>query len=179
MHASFKASSFLLGSAALLTSLLLLALALGQDERHLKQQIASGLTDPWKITGFEKVDSSGSAPWHMIFKHDYPGYVATCEDVSQTTEESSGKSDGPGNARRHPIFSLWLLRRSASVTPAKVQQDLQKLRFSAMQVAVPQFVGFNHDYVVTCTYDCSEKAVGKIGRILKLQNPAGNPDDPK
>jgi len=159
---------FLLG-IAVSAPFFLSRLAIGQDERDLKQKIASGLSGHWKITGYEKVGSKKPGPWSGIFNKNYPGYVATCEDVSTTNEESGGKSDGAGNARRHPIFSLWFLQRSASVTPAKIQQDLQKLRFSAMQVATPQLLGFNRDYVVTCTYDCSEKAVTKIAGILKLQ----------
>lgn len=166
----------LVTTATILSSSVLSNPAADQESKQIKQQIASALKDQWKITGFEEVASSATSPWSSIFSDDYRGYAATCEDVGRTIEEPGGKSDGSGNARRHPMFSLWFLRQTASVTPAKVQQNLQKLRFSARQVAIPELLGYNRDFVVMCTYDCSEKAVTEIARILKLQSFSGNDD---
>jgi hypothetical protein len=167
--------TILIVTAAILSSSILSEPAAGQDEKQIKNQINSALKNPWMITGFETVASSASGPWSSL-RGDYRGYAVTCEDVGRTVAESGGKSDGAGNARRHPRFDLWLLRRTASVTPAKVQQDLQQLSFSALQAVTPKLLGFNQDYVVACMTDCSEKAVTEIARTLKLRNFSGNGD---
>lgn len=168
-------------TVTILSSSVLSKAAAGQDDKQIKGLIQSVLKAPssWRLTGFEEVASSSSGPWRTIFHEDYRGYAATCEDIGRTIEESGGKADGAGNAQRHPMFSLWFLRRNASVTPAKVQQDLQKFQFSALQAAVPKLLGFNQHYVVTCNSDCSEQEVTKISEKLKLQSFSSTGNSPR
>jgi hypothetical protein len=165
--------------ATVLSSSVVTQPAVAQDEQPIKQKIISGLQGSWKVTGFENVDSSAAGPWGGMLDANYRGYAFACEDVSRTIEEPGGKSDGAGNARRHPRFDLWFFRRSASLTPQKVRADLQDLRLSPIQRQVPELLGFGRDYVVTCTYDCSEKPVAEISKVLKLQTFSAEGDKPK
>src|SRR5215469_8183945 len=143
------------------------------DAKVIKQRISAALTDSWKITGFESVNSP-PGPWVPMFGDEYLGYVVTCEDLSKSVEDAGGKAGASASALRHPMFSVWLFRRSGSVTPSRVQQDWQKLRSSPIQRALPTLLGFNKDFVVACVYDCSEKMVGNVVTALKLQSFSSN-----
>jgi hypothetical protein len=134
-----------------------------------KQTIKSALTGSWKVTGFEDVKSAPNA-WDDILGAAYLGYSATCEDVAKLEADAGGKGGEANNARRHPIFELWLFHRNTTITPAKVRHDLQKLQSSPLQRAMPKLVGFNKKFVVTCLYDCSESVVANVASSLKLEN---------
>src|SRR5215472_2896431 len=113
------------------------------NPKTIQKEIKSGLTGSWKNTGFKSVDSP-PAPWGDFFRgNEYLGYAAMCEDRDHTIE-SGGPKSGPAGASstRHPMFVLWLFRRSAAVTPARVLRDWNKLQQSAMQKTMPTLLGY-------------------------------------
>jgi hypothetical protein len=142
---------------------------LSPEGSQARQKIKSALTGSWKVTGFETV-SSAPNQWDDLFGHDYLGYAATCEDLATLKPDAGGKGGASNNARRHPMFALWLFRRTAAITPARVRHDIQRLRSSPIQRQMPTLVGFNKDFVVTCLYDCSESMAADVISSLKLEN---------
>jgi hypothetical protein len=150
--------------------------ASNDEAEQIKKTISSGLAEPWKLTGFESVDSP-PGPWEGLFGSAYVGYSATCENLVELKEDQGGKNGAANNAKRHPIFSLWLFHIRGSLTPAKVQHDLDQLRSSPIQRQIPKLLGSNKHFVVTCVYDCSEPAVESVAAALGLKNAQGNSGD--
>jgi len=139
-----------------------------REAQQLKKQISSALRAPWRITGFETVNSAPS-PWSFLFPDATQGYAVSCENTSQNIQDSGMKSDSAAPAVRHPRFVLWLFTRSRSITPGKVEADSRKLHMSPIQVAIPDMLGFNDQFVVSCVYDCSHENVRDIVTALGLR----------
>jgi hypothetical protein len=143
-------------------------IAEGQDdEGRLKQQISAALQPNWRVTGMKAVDPA-APPWSDTVGGNSGGYVALCENPTELTEQPGDKSGG-GAASRHPEFRLWLINRSATVTPAKLQATLGGPGMMAMQSAIPKLVGSNEKIMVVC-FECSSEQRKALVSALQLKS---------
>jgi hypothetical protein len=173
LHGFASPFSFALTIATFALPLATLTQQPSKQQTQLRSQIESALTKPWQITGFEQVDPSAPA-WRGDLPGITAGYIVTCEDLTTTSTDIRSK-DSSNSAGRHPGFALYMITRSASVTPAAVHAKLSGNNAPMVQRAFPVELGSNSQFVVACMDQCSgnplvQTIVAKLN-LKPLQEP--------